>query len=164
MITVLESLLGRVWFPLLSPEFRKIMYPRDSTLDENTMLTMDSTFNNETTTKTPEDVLKNLTPSEVTFIFIGLAIIITNTALIVYFYKDKNSVWSTSFFLSNLAFSDILTGVLVVVGVVSKIVEPDNLAAMCRFNIGTIGVLSSVMSACCILLLSIQVRFQLLMN
>ncbi len=158
MITV----LGRVGLPFLSPEFRKIMYPRDSTLDENTMMTMDSIFNNETTTKTPEDALKNLTPSEITFIFIGLAIITTNTALIVYFYKDKNSVWSTSFFLSNLAFSDVLTGIMLIAAVLHKILEPENMATMCRFNIGTIGVLSSIMSACCILLLSIQVRSQLL--
>ncbi len=114
-----------------------------------------------TTTQTPEDILENLTPSEITFILIGLAIIITNAALIVYFYKDKKSVWSTSFFLSNLAFSDVLTGIMVVAAVIYKILEPNNMATMCRFNIGTIGVLSSIMSACCILLLSVQVRSQL---
>ncbi len=90
-------------------------------------------------------------------LIIGCAIVIANAVLIWYFSKSKNLVWSTFLFLSNLAASDILTGVLVIGNVSAKIIYPEKLALMCRFNTGTIGVLSSTMSALCILLLSVQV-------
>ncbi len=129
-------------------------------MDGNTTVHTYPGSNNSTmanATQTSVELLESRTPSEMITLFIGFAIITANAALIMYFKKDRNSTWNTSFFLSNLALSDILSGVMVIVGLILKITKPGDTAAMCRFNIGTIGVLSSIMSPCCILMLSIQV-------
>ncbi len=66
----------------------------------------------DNSTETAEQLQHDLNIKDIVVLIIGAAIIVSNSALIWHFIKSRNLVRSTFLFLSNLAASDILTGIL----------------------------------------------------
>ena len=90
---------------------------------------------------------------------IGLAIILTNIVLLI-FYKHKSQKKEiTLLFLANLAGSDISVGVIIIVNrILESLIEPEYQIELCRYVIG-VALGSTIVSAWSIFLLSYQVRF-----
>ncbi len=91
---------------------------------------------------------------------IGMIIVLTNIALLI-FYKHRSikaDILVTLLFLANLTGSDILFGAILLIRSVWILATSRYHIEACRLIFGVGGVVSSLMSAWCIFLLSCQVR------
>ena len=90
---------------------------------------------------------------------IGLAIILSNIVLLI-FYKHKSQKKEiTLLFLANLTGSDISLGVLIIVHrILESLIEPEYQIEVCRYVSG-VALGSTIVSAWSIFLLSYQVRY-----
>ena len=87
---------------------------------------------------------------------IGCAILVTNVALILFFSKQRKAIWTTYLFLTNLALSDVLMGLVI------AIISPSWLFMEKQWprlgcTMFALGTVSMQMSAYTILILSAQV-------
>ncbi len=90
--------------------------------------------------------------------FAGVLIIVVNSILLAFFNNHKRAVWTTFFFLTNLAISDIMMGFSLIMEVTNRLLLPTDVQwVVCRVLSGPVATLSGLMSGWCILLLSTQV-------
>ena len=94
--------------------------------------------------------------------FAGVLIIVVNSILLAFFNNHKRAVWTTFFFLTNLAISDIMMGFSLIMEVTNRLLLPLDIQwIVCRVLSGPAATLSGLMSGWCILLLSTQVQCNL---
>ncbi len=87
---------------------------------------------------------------------IGVAIILTNIALLI-FYKQKSKKTDITFLiLANLTTSDIIFGMAFLIRLALVLAEPPYVAEACDIIL-SVAMMSTVISGWCILLLSCQV-------
>ncbi len=117
--------------------------------------TMETLNNNDSDTDMHEIIAKILVyavqPS------IGLAIILTNIALLIFYRHKAHSKDVTFLLLTNLTVSDILLGVVLLMKFIFVIAAPQYLTEACRVISGVGGPLSCTMSVWCIFLIFYQV-------
>ncbi len=87
---------------------------------------------------------------------IGVVIVLTNIALLI-FYKQKSKKTDITFLiLANLTTSDIIFGMAFIIRVALILAEPPYLTEACHIIL-SVGMMSTVTSGWCIFLLSCQV-------
>ncbi len=91
---------------------------------------------------------------------IGLAVLIVNTALLFFYKHGAKASKITLLFLRNLTCSDILFGFIFIVrfGVITA--APQYTTVVCRFVLGPMNVASVTGTAWSMVLISIQVRYE----
>ncbi len=92
---------------------------------------------------------------------IGLAVVATNGGLL-YFYKHSIKASKiTILFLTNLTISDIIFGLIFCFRFAMVIAAPQYVELGCRFGVAPGAVISVIVSAWSILLISIQVGYKI---
>ena len=88
---------------------------------------------------------------------IGLAIILTNIALLLFYRHKSQKREITLLFLTSLTSSDVAMGTFVLIRFLLALTEPQYFTQACRIIIAFGGMVCPLVSAWCILLLSYQV-------
>ena len=116
-------------------------------------LIMDNTLNNMTQAETGES---DGVQFALFFTTAGSAFCLANSFLVLHFTRKKQFTQTTFTFLCNLGISDIILGLCILLCGVMTFVSSLAAVGGTIFSVGVAW--TSTMSACCILMLSIQVR------
>ncbi len=115
--------------------------------------------NTNTSTTMPDESSTNSfidSPALQIQMLMGIAVIVVNIILVIWFTKKRQFTETTFVFLINLGISDILVGVLTVLKIIAIAIASNQAQILCRGIVGGTA-LSVIMSAMCILLISTQV-------